>query len=65
MQTQAIAIIACLIDRLGLATALRRLQTVDPETVTIEQLQALAVGRMSDPDCHFSGDDSAFDDEVA
>lgn len=65
VETQAIAIIACLIDRLGLETALRRLATVDPSTVTLDDLQALSRGRMSDPDCHFSGDPAAFDDEVA
>lgn len=63
MEAKAIAIIADLIATCGLPAAIRRIQRLDPERVSMEDLGSLARGSMADPDCHFSVDPSAFGDE--
>jgi len=64
MEAKAISIIADLIATQGLPAAIRRLQDLDPDRLTVEAFAALKPCRsLADPDCHFCVDDSAFCDD--
>lgn len=58
MEAKAIALIAELIAACGVPTAIRRIQTLDANDVTLGDLAALKRGSLADPDCHFYADTS-------
>ena len=63
MEAHAIALIAELIAACGVPTAVRRIQTLDADNVTLGDLAALKRGSLADPDCHFSVDPAAIPGE--